>query len=111
MANEKTRKKQRKYANASPCKYRHVIKASNANYRARKHGVPGSVTSKDLSILFKKYRFCLMCGKEYNLTVDHIKAMSKGGINKLENLQVLCSTCNHKKKQYDVDCRKTLDDI
>lgn len=34
--------------------------------------------------------------KEF-LSIDHIKPVSKGGSNNLENLQILCLSCNSKK--------------
>lgn len=45
----------------------------------------------------RKY-VCNKCGKEYDtrqfLQVDHIKAISKGGLTVEDNLQVLCRHCN-----------------
>jgi hypothetical protein len=37
---------------------------------------------------------CLACGSNENLTVDHILPRSRGGTNKIENLQILCQPCN-----------------
>lgn len=41
---------------------------------------------------------CHHCGTNKNLTIDHIKPISKGGTNDLDNLQVLCLPCNLKKR-------------
>jgi 5-methylcytosine-specific restriction endonuclease McrA len=40
---------------------------------------------------------CMKCGATENLEIDHIKPRSKGGSNKIENLQILCHDCNAKK--------------
>ena len=40
---------------------------------------------------------CNGCGQKFavrNLTVDHIKPFSKGGGERLTNLQLLCGSCN-----------------
>ena len=41
---------------------------------------------------------CKYCGTTKNLTLDHIFPVSKGGEDTFENLQVLCRSCNSKKK-------------
>ena len=40
---------------------------------------------------------CCVCGDYHNLQIDHIKPVSKGGTNDLDNLQTLCQACNSKK--------------
>jgi 5-methylcytosine-specific restriction endonuclease McrA len=79
-------------------------------------------TGNDNYNVLSKYNFtCAMCGKkatycnlEYNirykyhfnaytedgemLTKDHIYPKSKGGLNQLINYQLLCYSCNQKKK-------------
>lgn len=44
---------------------------------------------------------CAICGKQIwnkkDLTLDHIKPLSKGGATVLENCQLACRECNEKK--------------
>lgn len=40
---------------------------------------------------------CQKCGKIEGITIDHIKPLSKGGTNHIDNLQPLCRSCNCKK--------------
>lgn len=40
---------------------------------------------------------CAICKTTEKLTVDHIIPLSKGGSNDLNNLQILCKSCNSKK--------------
>ena len=56
--------------------------------------------SKNLrEIVLKKYNStCQECGSKDNLHIDHIIPYSKGGWTKEDNLTVLCSKCNYKKK-------------
>jgi len=50
--------------------------------------------------------FCFFClrdknklGKRETFELDHIKELSKGGIDEIENLQILCTAC-HKLKNW-----------
>lgn len=40
---------------------------------------------------------CLVCSTPDDLTLDHIVAYSKGGPDTVENLRVLCRSCNSRK--------------
>jgi len=69
----------------------------------------GNITvqrSKSLVKLFKQInrneKFCSYCKSSTELQVDHIIPLVKGGVDELENLQYLCSTCNLSKHgKYD----------
>jgi len=37
---------------------------------------------------------CVFCGETRNLQIDHIMPVSTGGANDLNNLRVLCRSCN-----------------
>lgn len=48
--------------------------------------------------ILEKYKFtCQICGTNEKLTIDHIKPVSKGGNDELDNLTILCKSCNSKK--------------
>jgi 5-methylcytosine-specific restriction endonuclease McrA len=40
---------------------------------------------------------CRRCGTTEGLTLDHIIPLSKGGTNRIDNLQLLCGPCNRAK--------------
>ena len=41
---------------------------------------------------------CKNCGSETDLCIDHIIPFSRGGTTNQKNLQILCRTCNIKKR-------------
>lgn len=49
------------------------------------------------TIFARDGKICSHCGATTKLCLDHIVPVSKGGVDTLENLQVLCKTCNSKK--------------
>ena len=48
---------------------------------------------------------CANCGAEDDLVLDHVIPVAKGGVSKLENLQLLCAVCNRIKGKLMIDCR------
>ncbi|MDE0090062.1 MAG: HNH endonuclease signature motif containing protein [Thaumarchaeota archaeon] len=51
----------------------------------------------------KQEGFCL-CGEHFmfrNFTIDHIVPVSRGGTDRIDNLQLLCGACNSKKGDRD----------
>jgi 5-methylcytosine-specific restriction endonuclease McrA len=40
---------------------------------------------------------CVVCCEQDNLSIDHITPLSKGGMDELNNLQLLCRKCNSAK--------------
>lgn len=48
------------------------------------------------SLIAKSDPICIKCGI-YDITMDHIVPLSRGGQNTVENLQWLCRSCNAKK--------------
>jgi 5-methylcytosine-specific restriction endonuclease McrA len=50
---------------------------------------------------------CQRCGTEDNLSVDHIVPRNLGGNDSLDNLEVLCASCNSSKGGRFFDSAKT----
>lgn len=57
-----------------------------------------------LQVMIKYKYSCAICGSKENLTIDHIKSVYRcwkekdiHRVNSLDNLQVLCRSCNSKK--------------
>ena len=49
-------------------------------------------------VLLKYHHKCVKCGADKNLQIDHIFPYIKGGKDTFSNLQVLCKSCNLKKR-------------
>lgn len=68
--------------------------------RSEQQRLRSSVTYRRLRAqLISKFGMCAACHSEERLTIDHIRPLSMGGKHEIENLQVLCSACNCKKRQ------------
>ena len=58
----------------------------------------GKVTNKmRFAVYARDGNKCRYCGSRYNLEVDHIFPIAKGGKTTFDNLQTLCHDCNVKK--------------
>jgi 5-methylcytosine-specific restriction endonuclease McrA len=82
------------------------IKKYVAKRMALRHSAEGSYTQDEWEALCVRYDYkCLSCRKKKPLTVDHIKPLSKGGTNYIDNIQPLCKPCNSSKGNKTIDYR------
>lgn len=117
------REANREQVNARSAAYYHVHReyeaARNAAYRkshpekerakkhqrrARKLNAKGTYTADQIINLLKKQRGkCVYCKSSIKekYHIDHIMPLVKGGGNGIENLQLLCPTCNLRKNATD----------
>lgn len=57
-----------------------------------------NIPKKVKDFVFKRDNGCCVnCGSQNDIHFDHIIPHSKGGSNTVENIQILCATCNLKK--------------
>jgi 5-methylcytosine-specific restriction endonuclease McrA len=81
-----------------------LIAAYSHVRRARKRGAVGTYTPADVQNIRKLQRDrCALCSVKLHGAghVDHIIALSRGGSNSKENLQLLCAPCNYAKGPRD----------
>src|SRR5258708_32692418 len=50
-----------------------------------------------VAVLDRDGHKCSYCGSTYDLTIDHIIPVAKGGTSTIENLRTLCGRCNMSK--------------
>lgn len=83
------------------------VRAKVSARRARKAAAGGSHTASEIRSLFKaqkgKCAYSRICGNNLKATfhVDHITALSRGGSNKISNIQLTCPACNTAKGARD----------
>lgn len=81
-------------------KERSRIHSNNTGKRMRRKGRKGKkgrVHYVDWMQLLVAHNFsCRSCGKKgrQELTLDHIRSIDSGGMNTIDNIQVLCRTCH-----------------
>lgn len=73
---------------------------SEARRRAMKHHSRGTHTRAEvLALLEKQCGKCPYCAASIRgkYHIDHVLPLSRGGTNAIENIQLLCPPCNHRK--------------
>ena len=100
---EKTKALQKRWWERNPLKiveYRHRRRAL-----VKKSG--GSFSVSEWKELLERYdNKCLACGSTDRLTADHVLPLSKGGRNTIDNIQILCYSCNSRKRTRPTDYRQ-----
>ena len=85
----------------NPKKWKEVQRIINFNAKSKRRHIYQRISSLDWVKMKKKYSYicpaCLRKEPEIILTIDHIKAITKGGDGNIQNLQPLCQSCNSKK--------------
>jgi 5-methylcytosine-specific restriction endonuclease McrA len=80
-----------------------------AHRRRMRHRLTGSKHTVEASVYRKVFERdgykCLKCGTMERLELDHIVPITKGGASVLDNLQVLCRSCNASKFVKIIDYR------
>ena len=86
--------------------------------RPPKWAVPPQIKRRERATLKRHYREwfrrlvelhgerCANCGAGEKLALDHVIPIAKGGLSKLDNLQLLCAQCNRIKGKLMIDCRE-----
>lgn len=61
------------------------------------HNGRNDLTSEEIKLLKESFPFCVYCGTDKDLTIDHIVPLSKGGENTFGNCTIACRSCNASK--------------
>lgn len=95
---DKRREGARRWAAENP----ELVAFYSSNRRAKLRGSVGCYTLEEIAELLKKQKFkcansnCRVCIRHKNHK-DHIMPLILGGSNAIQNIQLLCPTCNLKK--------------
>jgi 5-methylcytosine-specific restriction endonuclease McrA len=80
--------------------YYHCLAKSRARRAKLKVLSDGTITNIAIQNMLTNQRGkCVYCNKDISkrFTLDHIYPVSKGGLNTIRNIQLLCKSCNSKK--------------
>lgn len=103
---DKIKKQNRLYLSSEHGKL--VSRLKTSRYRARKENLPSSLTKGHVEFLIKKQKnMCGCCGVVFGeglskMEIDHIDPVSKGGGLVFENVQLLCRSCNARKRDMHI---------
>src|SRR3989304_7941437 len=104
---EKIKQYQKKWRAKNSEKNKLTMITVNARYRSKKANALGKFTAVQWKYLLDFYGLqCMMCGEGRNLEMDHVIPISKGGMHSIENIQILCRSCNSHKGNKTMDFRK-----
>ncbi|MGA4950432.1 HNH endonuclease [Streptomyces lydicamycinicus] len=91
-------KKLRPIGTACPCR----ASAPKRKHKSKNTRVKGKYDHQWQKVRAQAIRlhpFCSHCGTTHDLTGDHIVPLAQGGTNTLDNVRVLCRSCNSRREQ------------
>lgn len=95
---EKHKKSKQQWNLSNPDKVANHKRTYKHKRRARmKSNGRNDLTTCQIEQLFKDYKTCIYCNSSIDLTLEHLKPISRGGENTLENCAIACSACNSEK--------------
>ncbi len=97
----------RRWLQADPVRAAANKAIRNNNSRCRRQGAVGSVGTYEWMAVLEQHGYaCACCRTVTKLTIDHVKPLSRGGTNTIDNVQPLCRRCNMLKGTEEIDFRK-----
>lgn len=79
------------------------VRQRRRRYRARIHGAAIIEHVDDRVIIARDGSSCYLCHREltaFEITLDHVIPLARGGFHTVDNLRVACRRCNRKKSNY-----------
>lgn len=89
LVRDRDRRKQRRLERA-----RASLAAEDSGNTPRREPIPREVR---LAVFERDGGRCVECASNFDIQYDHIIPFSMGGASTVENLQILCATCNQRK--------------
>jgi 5-methylcytosine-specific restriction endonuclease McrA len=92
--------------------HRAELRVAQHRYYAKRAGNGGSYVLAEWRARCNEWENrCLRCGAASDLTCDHVVPVSRGGRSDIDNLQLLCRSCNASKRDKIIDYRPTTKDV
>lgn len=95
------RERSKRY-NAISKKRNHLAVAANTRRRNAKRKSNGVYDISKKELLRLNRGPCFYCGSTEQITVDHVVAIARGGVDGIGNLVSACKSCNSQKRQLTI---------
>ena len=98
------RKRVRRYQQANPDICNEAKRRRRSLIRSGRQRALLPLSAKQISLRFGLFSFgCAYCGCTDGLTVDHVTALTKGGLDEAANVIPACRPCNSSKRNCNVE--------